>query len=112
MYLLYTYLPNTSHLPNAGLMLVHRLRRWPNNKTASGERLVFWVWSLAFLVGPDISFGPLMFLNSELLGSNPADLNICHRGCAYTVFQTVQRLGVCSVVYVTLHNEEPLKSFE
>ena len=27
-----------------------------------------------------------------------ARLEVCHRGCAYTVFQTVQRSGVCSDV--------------
>ena len=31
---------NTRHLPNAVSMLVHRLRRWPNIKTAWGECLV------------------------------------------------------------------------
>ena len=28
-------------LPNAGLTSVHRLRRWPSNNPALGERLVF-----------------------------------------------------------------------
>ena len=41
----------------------------------------------------------------------PAGSDVCHRGCEYTVFQTVQRLGVCSVVHDTVHCEEPLKSF-
>ena len=37
---------NTSHLPNAGLMLVHRPRRWPNNKLAIDRRIVFaGIWS-------------------------------------------------------------------
>ena len=31
---------NTRHSPNAVSMVVHRLRRWPNIKTASGECLV------------------------------------------------------------------------
>ena len=34
--------------------------------------------------------------------------DICHRGWAYTVLQTVQRPGV----YGTVHYKEPLKSFE
>ena len=29
----------------------------------------------------------------------PVELDVCHRGCAYTVLQTVQRAGVCSAVY-------------
>ena len=32
---------NTRRLPNAGLMLGHRLRRWPNIKPEFGDRLVF-----------------------------------------------------------------------
>ena len=38
--------------------------------------------------------------------------NVSHRGCAYTVLQTVQRHGVCSDVYGTMHYEEPLKLFD
>ena len=34
------YPANTRHSPNAVLMLAHRLRRWPNIKTALGECLV------------------------------------------------------------------------
>ena len=36
----FTYPANTRRSPDAGLMLVHRLRRWPNIKPASGERFV------------------------------------------------------------------------
>ena len=35
-----------------------------------------------------------------------------HRGCAYTVLQTVQRYGLYSAVYGTVQYEEPLKSFD
>ena len=42
----------------------------------------------------------------------PVGTDICHRGCAYTVFQTVQRHGVYSAAYDTVHYKEPLKSFE
>ena len=42
----------------------------------------------------------------------PVGTDICHRGCAYTVLQTVQRHGVCSAAYGTVHYKEPLKSFE
>ena len=35
----------------------------------------------------------------------PAGSNVCHRSCEYMykVFQTVQRPGLCSVVYGTVH---------
>ena len=42
----------------------------------------------------------------------PVGPDICHRGCAYTVLQTVQRPGVYSAAYGTVHYKEPLKSFE
>ena len=32
---------NTTHSPNAGTMLCHRRRRWPNNVPAMGDRLLF-----------------------------------------------------------------------
>ena len=41
-----------------------------------------------------------------------SDADVCHPGCACTVFQTVQRPGVCSAVYGTLHYKKPLKSFD
>ena len=52
--------------------------------------LVTWRYQVRFLFGPDI----------------------CHRGCAYTVLQTVQKNEVYSAVYGTLHYQETLKSFE
>ena len=42
----------------------------------------------------------------------PVGMDICHRGCAYKVLQIVQRHGVYSAVYGTVHYTEPLKSFE
>ena len=42
----------------------------------------------------------------------PAVSDVWHRGCAYTVFQTVQRHGVRSVVYGTVHYKEPLNLFD
>ena len=44
----------------------------------------------------------------------PVGSDICHRGCVYmyTVLQTVQRYGVHSAAYDTVHYKEPLKSFE
>ena len=38
--------------------------------------------------------------------------DVGHRGCAYTVLQTVQRHIVCSDVYGTVHYKEPLKLFD
>ena len=63
--------------------------------------------SLAYLkasAGPDGLFSPVVRV--------PVRSVICHQGCAYTVIQTVQRPGVFSVVFGTLHCKEPLKSFE
>ena len=42
----------------------------------------------------------------------PVGSDIRHRGCAYTVLQTVKRKGVYSAAYGTVHYKEPLKSFE
>ena len=35
---------NTTHLPDVGTMLCQRLRRWPNNVPALGERLLLASW--------------------------------------------------------------------
>ena len=43
----FTHSGNTKRWPDVGLMLVHRLRRWPNIKPTSGERLVSVVQSFA-----------------------------------------------------------------
>ena len=42
----------------------------------------------------------------------PVWKDICRRGCAYTVLQTVKRPGVYSAAYGTVHYKEPLKSYE
>ena len=42
----------------------------------------------------------------------PVGSDICHRACAYTVLQTVQKPGVCSAVYGSVYYKETLKSFE
>ena len=41
----------------------------------------------------------------------PFGTDICHRGCAYTVFQTVQRHGVYIAAHRTVRYKEPLKAF-
>ena len=38
--------------------------------------------------------------------------DVCHRGCAFTVLQTVQRPGVCIDVYGTVRYKEPLRLFD
>ena len=60
-------------------------------------------------VGSFVSTGAC---NLEVPGSNPARAGYFRRGCAYTVLQTVQRPGVCSAAYGTVHYKEPLKSFK
>ena len=42
----------------------------------------------------------------------PIRSDICHRGCAYTVLQTVQRPRVYSAAYDTVHYKGTLESFE
>ena len=39
----------------------------------------------------------------------PVGTDMCHCGCAYTVFKTVQRPGVHSAVYRAVHYIEPFK---
>ena len=58
------------------------------------------------VAGTDGSFVPPGACNLEVLGSSPGRTDICHRGCAYTVFQTVRRHGVVSAVYSTVHFEK------
>ena len=64
------------------------------------------------MAGPDGSFVSTGACNLEVSGSNPGRAGFCHCGCAYTVLQTVERPGVYSAVYGTVHYKEPLKSFE
>ena len=61
--------------------------------------------------GPDGSFGSAVVRNLGVTGSNPGRPDICHGGCAYTALRTVQRPGVCSDAYGTVHYKEPLNSF-
>ena len=65
--------------------------KWPT-PTAHSYRLgnITWRYQVRIPVGPDI----------------------CHRSCAYTVLQTVQRHGVYSAASGIVHYKEPLKSFE
>ena len=49
--------------------------------------------------GNDGSFCPVLVPDSEVLGSNRMS---CHRGCVYTVFETVQGREVRTVLLRTL----------
>ena len=62
--------------------------------------------------GPDGLFLSTGACNLGVQGSNPGRDGYFHRGCAYTVLQTVQRLGVYSAAYSTVHYKKPLKSFK
>ena len=42
----------------------------------------------------------------------PVGPDICHRSCTYKVLKTVQRPGMYSAGYGTVHYKEPLKSFQ
>ena len=42
----------------------------------------------------------------------PVDLIYVIGGCAYKVLQTVQKPGVCSAVFGTVHYKAPLNSFK
>ena len=48
----------------------------------------------------------------KVLSSNPGRAGCLSTGFAYTVLQTVQRLGVWSPIHSTLHYKESLKSFD
>ena len=64
------------------------------------------------MAGPDGSSVSSGACGLEYQVRIPVGKDICHRGCAYTVLQTVQKHGVYSVAYGTVHYKEPLKSFE
>ena len=64
------------------------------------------------VAGPDGSFVSTRALAWRYQVRIPVGPDICHCGCAYTVLQTVQRPGVYSAAYGTVHYKEPLKSFE
>ena len=76
-------------------------RRWPNADLMLGRRRSLW---------PNII--PTLFQCLCLLGCTLCSLFKIHRGCAYTVLQTVQMPGECSAIYGTVHYKEPLKSFD
>ena len=62
--------------------------------------------------GPDGSFVSTGACNLGVPGLNPGRVRhqkFCHRGCAHTAHQTVQRHGVYSAAYGIVHYKEPLE---
>ena len=89
---------------NAGLTLAHYLRCWPKMKPASGQSFVGRLRGLIY-----------SGCGTKLRGTGFESWNesdICHRGCACAVLQTVQRPRVCSVVYGIVRYKEHVKSFD
>ena len=62
--------------------------------------------------GPDGSFVSSGLVTWRYQVRIPVGPDICRCGCAYTVLQTVQRPGMYSAAYGTVHYKEPSKSFE
>ena len=60
----------------------------------------------------DGPYDPAVARNSSYCVQILVGSDVGHRGCAYTVLQTVQRHVVCSDIYGTVHYEEPLKLFD
>ena len=73
--------------------------------TAAPEPLYTWKGRLRWLTRS--GFGSKLWYWVWILTAS----DTCHRGCAYTVLQIVERSGVCSAVYGAEHYKEPLKSF-
>ena len=67
---------------------------WNNEAVSMAHSILMWLETQSYCV-------------QILVGSD-----VTHRGCTYTVRQTVQRNKVCSDVYGTVHYKEPLKLFE
>ena len=87
------------------------------------DRAWTWDWHSLTWRGPEsdthwlggdlgLTLTDLGFVTWRYQARIPIEPDICHRGCAYTVLQTVQRHGVYSAAYSTVHYKEPLKSFE
>ena len=97
--------------PNVCAAVPTLKRRWVNVSC-----LLCWITDNIYtphpLAGPDGSFVSAWACNLGVPGSNLGWSDICHRGCAYTVLQTVQNHEVYNAAYGTVHYKEPLKSFE
>ena len=76
-------------------------------------RLPCYMYRLSCVFTYMMAHSVLLWLKTQRYGVQiPTGLDFCHRGYAYTVLQTVQQSGVCSAVYDTVHDKEPLKSFD
>ena len=64
------------------------------------------------MAGPDISFVSTEACNLEVPGANPGRAGYLSSWLCITVLQTVQRPGMYSTAYGTVHYKEHLKSFE
>ena len=70
---------------------------------------------MTYVAGPDSLFGLIVARNSEVgayCARIPAWSDVGHKGFTHTMLQTVQRPGVCSVVYGVVHYNKPLTSFD
>ena len=79
-----------TRLPNAGLMLAHRLRRWPNIKPALGKGLsfrgVYWeVWWHGMTRAGDVS--------RHNIHVSVRQINVCLRGLCWESCWYYHRLG-------------------
>ena len=91
---------------------------WAKKTCLFTERLL--IFFICSSCSPGWLFKPAPMAHSYRLGlvtyryqvRIPFAPDICYRGCAYTVLQTVQRDGVYNAVYGTVHYKEPLKSLE
>ena len=101
----------TSLVPREKLQQRHSClpKNYSNITRASRKTRVPWKWNLYGRPRLDGSFGPVVARNSEVLGSNTGLWDVWHRGCAYTMLQTVQRPRVSSV-HGIVHYEYPLQS--
>ena len=89
---------STTHWTNVGLMLVHSLRCWP--RITLFQCIVF-----AGVLGQENLPGGTRFESRSRRIFVIVAVHI-------SVLQTVQRHGVYSAAYDTVHDKEPLKSFE
>ena len=96
---------HSSHHPQEVLLVQFSLYVHKSGLTPDSFHFIF-----KAAASSDGLFDPVVAGNSEV--RIPAGSDICQRGCAYTVLQTVQRPGVYSAVYNTVRYKEPLTSVD
>ena len=73
----------------------------------------YWIWFYSwYIAGPDGSFVSTGAYTWRYQARIPVRTDIYHRGCAYAVLQTVQRHGVYSDAYGSVHYKKSIKSSE